>query len=640
MADSTLIAPTANPLKTRGLWLGLLLHGIAPAAAVISMGAPPLWLVSTVLFVFGMVAWAPAGRSWPVSIIGCVVSGLWMLLSLMLAAAYFSQGQGFDDAFFFHFNLPAITAGFGIYPLQSYGSMAFLVLAALWPLMLKSARARVGLAVLAVAVLVSTPVHSLINYRSGLDAIDSEAVAPLQQRVASQVNLAPPGTNKNIVLIYVEGLEQAYFDREVFGDLLPRLSALNAQGARFTDLEQVRGTGWTIAGMIASQCGFPLITSDSWANNSTIASAERPFEDSVCLGDILQDKGYLNIFYGGADHRFAGKGNFLRTHGFKEVYGLEELAPGLDDGMELSKWGLYDKQIFDIALERIAALEAASSSPWMVSVLTVDTHFPRGHPSPGCAPYEGSDDEISQAIYCTDQVLSEFVAQVQAVTDPENTLIALFSDHLSFRNTLEEKVFALEERRLWFTLLDANLGAGEFDISGSHFDITPTLLNVAGIETSEAPPTGISLVSDDSKNRMEYAEVVAAAPEILATSPSALDTGALINASDWSISFGDFTLVPHVGGYPFSEGIFMALLDENGRVTDTVYEYDSDFLLERHAGRFVVGISVINDATLAVAFVGTISEDPNLMNQALLQQNLFISPAQFAQWIAVTKPPN
>lgn len=640
MSDSTIIIPTANPFKTRGLWLGLLLHGVAPAAAVMSMGAPPLWLLSTVLFVFGMVAWAPAGRSWPLSFIGCVASGLWMLLSLMLAAAYFSQGQGFDDAFFFHFNLPAITTGFSIYPLQSYGALVLILLAVLWPLMLKSARSRAGLAVLAVAVLVSTPVHSLIDYRSGLEAIESGTPQVPQERVVSRVSLAAPGTNKNIVLIYVEGLEQAYFDKEMFGDLLPGLSALNAEGARFTNLRQVRGTGWTIAGMVASQCGFPLMTSADQANNSTMASTDRPFADSVCLGDILQDKGYLNIFYGGADHRFAGKGNFLRTHGYAEVYGLEELAPRLEEGAELNEWGLYDKQLFGLALERIAALEAESPSPWMVTLLTVDTHFPKGHPSPGCEPFTGTKDKISQAIYCTDQTLSKFVEQVQAITDPENTLIALFSDHLSFRNTLQDKVFSLEERRLWLTLLDANLGEGEFDIPGTHFDITPTLLSVAGVEASEAPESGISLVADRPGKRMKWSEVAAATPEVLDEAPSVMDSGVMIDATDWTMSFGDLKLVPHMRGYPFEEGMFMALLDENGRVTDTMYENDSDRLLERHEGRFVVGISVIRDATQAVVFVGTISEDPSLMNQALLQQNLFIAPEQFAQWLAASKSPN
>lgn len=99
------------------------------------------------------------------------------------------------------------------------------------------------------------------------------------------------------------------------------------------------------------------------------------------------------------------------------------------------------------------------------------------------------------------------------------------------------------------------------------------------------------------------------------------------------MTFDDLVVVPHMRGYPFEEGIFMALLDDQGRVIDTVFESDSDELLQKHTDRFVVGVSVVRDAQQAVLFVGTISEDPSLMNQALLQQNMFIAPEQFAEWL-------
>jgi phosphoglycerol transferase len=58
-------------------------------------------------------------------------------------------------------------------------------------------------------------------------------------------------------VIYVESLEQGYSSKAVFGhDLLEPLNGL--QGSSFADYQQVPGTGWTIAAIVATQCGVPL----------------------------------------------------------------------------------------------------------------------------------------------------------------------------------------------------------------------------------------------------------------------------------------------------------------------------------------------------------------------------------------------
>ncbi|WP_295990172.1 hypothetical protein [Rugamonas sp.] len=77
-------------------------------------------------------------------------------------------------------------------------------------------------------------------------------------------NYVPPGSvvltaakPKNLVLIYVESLEEGYTEPGAFGrDLLAPLTGLH--GTSFPDYQQAPGTGWTIAAMVATQCGVPL----------------------------------------------------------------------------------------------------------------------------------------------------------------------------------------------------------------------------------------------------------------------------------------------------------------------------------------------------------------------------------------------
>jgi phosphoglycerol transferase len=136
--------------------------------------------------------------------------------------------------------------------------------------------------------------------------------------VAPEAITAPTGPKRNLVLVYAESLEDAYGKPAVFGeDLLKSLRS--KRSVSFGRLQPTPGTGWTIAGIVASQCGIPLrpVIHDP---NDMGASGE--FLPSItCLGDILKAHGYVNVFMGGASLSFAGKGLFLRSHGYEETWG-------------------------------------------------------------------------------------------------------------------------------------------------------------------------------------------------------------------------------------------------------------------------------------------------------------------------------
>src|SRR5690606_11663260 len=99
--------------------------------------------------------------------------------------------------------------------------------------------------------------------------------------------------------------------------------------------------------------------------------------------------GYRQSFIGGASTRFAGKGTFLRRHGYDEVLGVEELVWYLDDPNYLNNWGLYDDNTFAAAANKFDELASDPSRPFNLTMLTVDTHHPIGTPSRSCTPYGG-----------------------------------------------------------------------------------------------------------------------------------------------------------------------------------------------------------------------------------------------------------
>jgi len=89
-----------------------------------------------------------------------------------------------------------------------------------------------------------------IHHRLGQDYFSMHYVDPHGVKVT-------PVKPKNLVLIYVESLENSYQKPTLFDkNLLTSLDQF--KGLTFSDFRQAPGTGWTIAGMIATQCGIPL----------------------------------------------------------------------------------------------------------------------------------------------------------------------------------------------------------------------------------------------------------------------------------------------------------------------------------------------------------------------------------------------
>lgn len=160
----------------------------------------------------------------------------------------------------------------------------------------------------------------------------------------------------NLVYIYGESLERTYFDNTAFPNLTPDLGALKDEGLDFSHTMQLPGTDYTIAGMVASQCGIPLFA--PFEGNAS-ASMSTFFPQNICLGDILKNSGYENYFVQGANLRFAGKDVFLKSHGFDHLYGSEELKTTVADPTYRNDWGFYDDTVLDETWKKFEALSRA-----------------------------------------------------------------------------------------------------------------------------------------------------------------------------------------------------------------------------------------------------------------------------------------
>lgn len=285
---------------------------------------------------------------------------------------------------------------------------------------------------------------------------------------------------KNLVLIYVESLEQRYSEPALFGrDLLAPLNAL--PGTSFRSYQQVAGTGWTIAAMVATQCGVPLERLTLFDGNTQGQVMDSFLKNAVCLPDLLAARGYRNVFMGGAATAFAGKGKYLQQHHYHEVYGREQwLQSGVQE-RDMNGWGLYDADLFARARTRLRELSAAGQ-PFNLTLLTVDTHEPAGHLSSYCARrgFRGFEGVVS----CTAQEVADFVRYAQDNGYLEHTNIVILGDHLSRKNPLTKKLERAGERTI-FNRFIAREAPQQNRAQMLHFDMLPTILEFIGHEVPD-----------------------------------------------------------------------------------------------------------------------------------------------------------
>lgn len=282
---------------------------------------------------------------------------------------------------------------------------------------------------------------------------------------------APDGPKRNLVLVYAESLEDAYGNPALFGDdLLKRLKS--PTGVGFPRLQQTPGSGWTIAGIVTSQCGIPLRPVIFEPNDMGASGAFLP--NITCLGDILKDHGYTNVFMGGASLSFAGKEEFLHSHGYSETWGKEAWQAA--GPFQMSWWGLYDDDLMHQAKLRLDRLVAAGQ-PFNLTLLTLDTHAPDGLMSPYCAQRGGK--WLTDNVRCTAELVADLLAHAEKQGYLAHTDFVVVGDHLAMVNQHFDTLLKHPDRTV-FNRWHVRPGLVPNRDTIYHFDLFPTLLYSLG----------------------------------------------------------------------------------------------------------------------------------------------------------------
>ena len=287
-------------------------------------------------------------------------------------------------------------------------------------------------------------------------------------------------STKNLIIIYVESLENS----RVKSNSVLR-EDLNAFSVDHFSIQP--GTQWTLAGIVSSQCGVPLLLPVGVIANLGNMETQNPLKNSICLGDLLKRDGYYTEFIGGADPNFSGKLGFLKSHGFNQIIGklnLDTLYPLSHYPSDW--WGHSDETVLKHAKERVMKLSDAGQ-PYFLSVLTLDTHAQSGYLSEYCKKL-GFANNIDQIFECNVQQIEDFYKWLNQNKHLENTVLVVMGDHpfmsKDYRGKLGgSKYRDLSEKDIFFGMKVPDEKNGSIAIkSMTHFDIYPTVLSSLGYQ--------------------------------------------------------------------------------------------------------------------------------------------------------------
>ena len=330
----------------------------------------------------------------------------------------------------------------------------------------------------------STTVFSLDDYVKSTRSTQSVGdyyVVPANP----EVGYSADGVPLNLVLIYLESTEDAFRDTSIFEqNVFAPLDAVTEGWYSIPALQEYYGGGFTMSGIVSTQCGIPLRTGDVGARdgdamNELGGNVASYLPGATCLGDVLQANGYEGVFMGGANGAFSGKSQFFLSHGYGESLGREEWeALGETEGR--SDWGLSDRRLVELAKEKVTELHEGSQ-PFVLSLLTLDTH-PAEYVLPYC---EITTDVPYTSIYrCSMEQVASFVSYMEDQGYLEDTVVMIMGDHLRLAGSgdpLHGYLTDLEGRTIYNRIWSPQ--AVDIQITTiDQISVYPTILELLGVD--------------------------------------------------------------------------------------------------------------------------------------------------------------
>jgi phosphoglycerol transferase len=306
-----------------------------------------------------------------------------------------------------------------------------------------------------------------------------------------EVSVAP---KYNLVWIYFESLESRFVDTENF----PTDKNVDFRSS----FRSLNGTGWTFAGILATQCGVPVIMDPLSPSRSG-----HTLKGTICLPDVLSKYGYAGYYTGGAPANFSGKDDFLKPHGIQTILGKEEIQKIIPDAPPSATeyWGYSDDYTLNIIESDVIKLHEKGQK-FNYLGLTLDTHGPLIY-SKFCEA-EGFKNTEKDIYACGLKKINNVIKRWAAAGVLKDTTVVVTGDHPAMRtyhyhwsDFLKKESIARESVFMYVRPADLYSGFSNRmrSTSANHFDLFPTVFySLGGRFKDDRAGLGVNLLESAS----------------------------------------------------------------------------------------------------------------------------------------------
>lgn len=313
-----------------------------------------------------------------------------------------------------------------------------------------------------------------------------------------------PNEKRNLILIYLESMENAYSSISNNGsqseDYIKELTQIAQENINFSNYDTslggattLSGAGWTTAALLSTSSGVNLKVPIDY----NYAKTDRYLTGIYTLGDLLYDEGYRQVFMIGSDADFGNRSTYYETHGNYEIIDYKKAKKNkwIDEDYYVW-WGYEDGKLFDYAKKELLNL-AQGDEPFNLTMLTVDTHFVNGYLEKTCeTPYE---DQFKNVLNCSSKMVGEFIRWIQKQDFYENTTIVITGDHVTMDQVwISENVPPEYDRTIYNAFINSAVNPiNQYNRLFTSVDLYPTIVaSMGGTIEGDKLGLGVNLFSD------------------------------------------------------------------------------------------------------------------------------------------------
>lgn len=327
-------------------------------------------------------------------------------------------------------------------------------------------------AVMSIPVLFSSALDILRAYTRTDDVVSSELynehyVDP------SLVSIKNP-EKKNLIFIMLESMEENAMR------YTPELQKIKKENISFSPGgESIATQTWTIGSQIAKYCGIPL-------KFPVYDSIKTFLPNAFCMQDLLEKKGYNQLFVQGTDKKFASLEYFFETHSNVKMHDYSYYTANKKAETVVGGWGLDDFTLFELMREDIIQLYKQKEKPFAIYAMTMDTHWPSGSVSEKCVSdddYRKKDkrEKYRKVLSCASQNVDNFLTWAKGQEWYDNTVIVIQGDHVQPKLSHLLDIDSLEHL-YWYNVFINVRKPPALERNFSSFDVYPTIMEAMGLE--------------------------------------------------------------------------------------------------------------------------------------------------------------